>query len=58
MKQETINAVCNFWETIYDDDISIERLLEMCRGEFNLRDSSDVISALVKGGILKESEEE
>lgn len=54
MKQKTVNAVCDYWNLIEDDDISTERLLEMCRQEFNFEDVSDVITALVKGGILKE----
>ena len=54
MKQKTVMAVCNYWNLIEDDDISTERLLEMCRQEFNFEDCSDVITALVKGGILKE----
>ena len=40
-----------------DDDISTERLLEMVRQECNLQDVSDVITGLLKGGILKEESE-
>lgn len=54
MKQKTVEKVCNFWNIIEDDDISTERLLEMCRQEFNFEDASDVVTALVKGGIFKE----
>ena len=58
MKKETINKVCNFWNLFEeDDDISTERLLEMCRQEFNLQDTSDVVTALIKGGVLKEAKE-
>jgi len=54
MKTETVKKVCNYWKLIEDDDISTERLLEMCRQEFNFQDVSDVVTALVKGGIAKE----
>lgn len=39
-----------------DNDISTERLLEMVRQECNLQDVSDVITGLIKGGILTQSE--
>lgn len=54
MKQKTVEKVCAFWNFIEDDDISTERLLEMCRQEFGFEDCSDVVTALIKGGILKE----
>ena len=56
MKQKTAKAVCDYWNLIEDDDISTERLLEMCRQQFNFEDVSDVVTALLKGGILKEEE--
>ena len=56
MKQKTVEKVCAFWNFIEDDDISTERLLEMCRQEFGFEDCSDVVTALVKGGIFKECE--
>lgn len=57
MKQKTVEKICNAWNMFDDDDISTERLLEMVRQECNLQDTSDVVTGLVKGGILTESEE-
>ena len=57
MKQKTVEKICNAWNMFDDDDISTERLLEMVRQECNLQDTSDVVTGLVKGGILSESEE-
>ena len=56
MKQSTVEKICNAWNMFDDDDISTERLLEMVRQECNLQDVSDVITGLVKGGILVERE--
>lgn len=56
MKQKTVEKICNAWNMFEDDDISTERLLEMVRQECHLQDVSDVITGLVKGGILTESE--
>lgn len=58
MKQKTVEKICNAWNMFDDDDISTERLLEMVRQECKLQDVSDVITGLVKGGILKEVENE
>lgn len=57
MKQSTVEKICNTWNMFDDDDISTERLLEMVRQECHLQDVSDVITGLVKGGILKEVSE-
>lgn len=57
MKQSTVEKICNAWNMFDDDDISTERLLEMVRQECNLQDVSDVITGLVKGGILKKDSE-
>ena len=57
MKQKTVEKICNAWNMFEDDDISTERLLEMVRQECNLQDVSDVITGLLKGGILKEESE-
>ena len=51
-RNELIKQVCNWWKENDDEEISTERLLEMCRSEFNLDDVSDVIDLLVKGGVF------
>lgn len=56
MKQSTVEKICNAWNMFNDDDISTERLLEMVRQECNLQDVSDVITGLIKGGILTQPE--
>lgn len=46
--------VCAFYTANDTDDISTERLLEMCRQAANLQDVSEVVDALKIGGMLKE----
>lgn len=55
-KNELIKQVCNWWEQNYDEDISTERLLEMCRSEFNLDDASDVVDLLIESGVFGKGE--
>lgn len=54
MKRKTVERICNTWNLLEDDDISTPMLLEMVRSEVGLEDVSDVVTGLVKGGILKE----
>lgn len=49
-----VELACGCWYLHEDEDISTERLLEMCRGAADLDDVSDVIECLLIGGILKE----
>ena len=55
-RNELIKQVCNWWEQNEDEDISTERLLEMCRSEFNLDDVSDVVDLLIEGGVFGKGE--
>ena len=55
-RNELIKQVCNWWKQNDDEDISTERLLEMCRSEFNLDDASDVVDLLVEGGVFGKGE--
>ena len=54
MTDKQIIAVCDCWNTHEDDDISTERLLEMCRNSAGLRDVSDVLECLKRGGIIED----
>lgn len=58
MKKERAVAICAFWELHDEDDISTPKLLEMCRQQFGLEDASDVVEALIQGGLLQEAKEE
>lgn len=46
MKDEQIILVYDFWKMHADEDISTERLLEMCRSYANLEDIGDVVECI------------
>lgn len=52
--EKHVTTVCDCWRLHEDDDISTEKLLEMCRNSAGLRDVSDVLECLKLGGIIED----